>query len=90
VRCGTPGYVAPEIINIIDMKTRSEPICDVFSAGIIMHMVLLGRSVFTSNTYDKILVENRACDFKLEGGDYRNLDPQAMDLMVNMLKVNPK
>lgn len=22
VRCGTPGYVAPEVINIKDMKTK--------------------------------------------------------------------
>lgn len=42
VRCGTPGFVAPEVINIIDMKTRTDPVCDVFSAGVIMHMLLLG------------------------------------------------
>lgn len=65
VRCGTPGFVAPEVINIIDMSTKSDPICDVFSAGVILHMLLLGRSVFPAKTYDQILVENRKCDFKL-------------------------
>jgi len=90
VRCGTPGYVAPEVINIVDMKTKTDPICDVFSAGIIMHMLLLGRSVFNGKTYDKILVENRACDFKLEGADYAKLDVEAMDLLSRMLKVEPK
>jgi len=53
-------------------------------------MLLLGRSVFPGTTYEKILVENRACDFKLEGREYDKLDPQAMDLMVSMLKVDPK
>lgn len=52
IRCGTPGYVAPEVINIIDMKTRSEPICDIFSAGVIFHILMLGRSVFVGKTYD--------------------------------------
>ena len=33
VRCGTPGYVAPEIINIKDLKTRCNPISDIFSIG---------------------------------------------------------
>jgi calcium-dependent protein kinase len=46
VRCGTPGFVAPEIINIRDMNTKSEPISDVFSAGVIFHYLLFGVSVF--------------------------------------------
>ena len=46
VRCGTPGFVAPEIINIRDMRTKSEPISDVFSAGIIFHYLLMGSSIF--------------------------------------------
>ena len=46
VRCGTPGFVAPEIINIRDMSTKSQPISDVFSAGVIFHHLLFGCSVF--------------------------------------------
>lgn len=52
VRCGTPGFVAPEIINIRDMNTKSEPISDVFSAGIIFHHLLLGVSVFEGKKYN--------------------------------------
>ena len=46
VRCGTPGFVAPEIINIKDMTTKSNPISDVFSAGIIFHYLIFGFSIF--------------------------------------------
>ena len=51
VRCGTPGFVAPEIINIKNkqMEARSDPISDVFSAGLIFHYLLLGRSIFNGN-----------------------------------------
>ena len=32
-RCGTPGYVAPEIIVLSESK-HIEPKCDIFSAGL--------------------------------------------------------
>lgn len=52
VRCGTPGYVAPEVINIKDMKTKYESICDMFSLGLIFHILLLGVSAFPGRTYN--------------------------------------
>lgn len=41
VRCGTPGYVAPEIVNLKDLKARYSPICDLFSVGVIFHLLAL-------------------------------------------------
>lgn len=52
VRCGTPGYVAPEVINIKDMKIKYESICDIFSLGLIFHLLLTGKSVFKGKTYN--------------------------------------
>ena len=52
VRCGTPGYVAPEVINIKDMKTKYSPICDIFSLGLIFHLLLFGKSVFKGKNYN--------------------------------------
>lgn len=40
VRCGTPGYVAPEVVNIKDMNVKYEAICDVFSLGLIFYILL--------------------------------------------------
>lgn len=51
VRCGTPGYVAPEVINIKDMSTKYSPICDVYSLGLIFHTLLIGKSAFPGRTY---------------------------------------
>lgn len=73
VRCGTPGYVAPEIINIRDMSTKSEPISDVFSVGLIFYILLMGRSVFPGRTYNDVLTQNRACDFNLDQFIYKVL-----------------
>lgn len=52
VRCGTPGYVAPEIVNIKDMKAKCDPICDLFSVGVIFHILLTGKSPFPGKTYN--------------------------------------
>jgi len=65
VRCGTPGYVAPEVINIKDMKTKYDPICDIFSLGLIFHILLLGASAFPGKTYNEVLAQNRASNIPL-------------------------
>lgn len=50
-RCGTPGYVAPEIIGLNKCK-HTEPTCDVFSAGAIFHLLLTGKPLFEGTKYD--------------------------------------
>ena len=39
VRCGTPGYVAPEVVNIKDMNVTYDPVCDMFSLGLIFYLL---------------------------------------------------
>jgi serine/threonine protein kinase len=36
-KCGTPGYVAPEVINLTDMKHKYSNKCDLFSCGVILY-----------------------------------------------------
>lgn len=38
-RCGTPGFVAPEVINILDMKSTYSEVCDIYSIGAIFHLL---------------------------------------------------
>lgn len=38
-RCGTPGYVAPEVANLKDPKAKYSEICDLFSLGVILHLM---------------------------------------------------
>ncbi len=58
-RCGTPGFVAPEIINLKELNVKYSPVCDMYSLGIIFHILLLGKSPFDGKTYEKILEKNR-------------------------------
>lgn len=89
VRCGTPGFVAPEVINIKDMKTRYSLICDIFSLGLIFHLMVFGKSVFKGRTYNEVLAENRACNFKFTTVEYERADREIMDLLCKMLAINP-
>jgi calcium-dependent protein kinase len=89
VRCGTPGFVAPEIINIRDMSTKSEPISDVFSAGVIFHHLLFGTSIFEGKKYNDILSQNRACDFNFGHEIYAKLNNKTLDLLIRMLEKDP-
>jgi len=54
VRCGTPGYVAPEILNDKNYDCK----VDVYSAGIILYMILTGRIPFNGNSYKQIVYKN--------------------------------
>ena len=42
-RCGTPGFVAPEILLYKEGDKFYDSRCDVFSAGIILYVLLTGK-----------------------------------------------
>ena len=77
-RCGTPGYVAPEVLadKIYDIKVES------FSAGVIMFIVLTGTSPFKGKSYDEIVMKNYKCtiDFTTKDMD-KKLSAEAYSLL---------
>ena len=63
-RCGTPGYVPPEIIFFQkDRKINSK--CDVFSAGILFHILLTGRPLFRGETGEEVYQNNKNLNISL-------------------------
>lgn len=51
-RCGTMGYMAYEVIhNTVDKKKAYDCKCDMFSFGIIVHMMLLGYNPIKGKNY---------------------------------------
>lgn len=89
-RCGTPGYVAPEVINApSNANIHYSPKCDVFSVGVIFYIMLTQRSPFDGRSFKEILQKNKSCniDFnhpKLAG------NASARDLLIRMMDKNPE
>lgn len=67
------------------MTAKSDSISDVFSAGLILHYLLLGHSIFPGKKYNEILSQNRACDFDFSQSKYHSVNTQAFDLLKKML-----
>lgn len=44
-QCGTPGYIAPETLRN-DKNSPIDPVCDIFSLGIIFYNLLIGKAFF--------------------------------------------
>lgn len=64
-KCGTPGYVAPEIANLKDLTYKYDKICDMFSVGCIFYKLITSKDLFPGNDYHDILKLNRKCAINL-------------------------
>ena len=62
VRCGTPGYVAPEILNDQNYDCK----VDVYSTGIIFYIILTGLIPFNGSSYDEIVKKNMKAEIKFD------------------------
>ena len=58
--CGSPGYVAPEILKGEGSDTKS----DIFSIGVILYNLFTGRALFPGKGVEQVLQRNMRNDFK--------------------------
>lgn len=86
--CGSPQYVAPEVLSIGDGKTEYSPAVDMWSMGVILFILLSGYSPFDDDN-DAVLFE------KIKKGCYDDDDPiwegisaEAKDLVAKLLTVD--
>lgn len=71
------------------MKTKYSSICDIYSLGLIFHILLFGKSAFPGTTYNEVLSQNRTANIDLSGEDYKRQGQDALDLLTMMLKKKP-
>lgn len=84
-KSGSPGYMAPEILRGNTYSTK----VDVFSAGIIIFILLTGTSPFVANTTQKIIEKNLKCKISFEGNGSKSMSRQATSFIMEILTSEP-
>ena len=85
-KCGSPGYVAPELLQEKGYNCQA----DVFSAGVIFYIILTGRSLFKGDNPEEILEKNTKCQYSFNDSQWKQISPAAKDLVTELLKENPE
>mmetsp|Transcript_69454 Transcript_69454/g.110303 ORF Transcript_69454/g.110303 Transcript_69454/m.110303 type:complete len:300 (+) Transcript_69454:38-937(+) len=83
--CGTPHYVAPEVIAQVAYNYK----CDVWALGVILYVMLAGYQPFEGRSLQHIYgrISNARYDFKSARWD--NVSQDAKDLVNGLLTVEP-
>ncbi|GBG33515.1 SH3 domain-containing protein PJ696.02 [Hondaea fermentalgiana] len=84
-RCGTPGYVAPEILAC-KSGGRYPANVDIFSVGVLVCTLLCGREPFQRGTTQATMVANRNCELDLANED---MSRDAVDFLTKVLTRDP-
>lgn len=87
-RCGTPGFVAPEILTTRvngGYSNRS----DVFSAGVTLYVMLAGYEPFYGETDAELVEANREARADFPHADWHSVSVEGRDLIERMLVVDP-
>lgn len=83
--CGTPGYVAPEILK----KERYGTKVDMWSMGVIMFIMMGGYPPFYADTPRDLLRATKAGKFEFDEEYWGDISSGAKDLICSLLNTDP-
>ncbi len=78
-RCGTPGYIAPEILNLEWANKRYNKNVDMFSIGVVAYTLLCGYEPFADETVKQTIVKNSALHFGFDDISWSVISSEAKD-----------
>ena len=83
-RCGTPGFVAPEVLNDEEYDCS----IDVYSCGIILYLMLSGDIPFNGESQSEIVEQNIKGDVDFEILSQLKVSDWLIELLKKMLRKN--
>lgn len=90
--CGSPSYIAPEVISVGYYRTRKEPYdskCDIWSIGVVTYILLSGKMPFHGNSFREtfeLVVGNR---WSFSSDTWASVTPTAKDFIEACLTYDP-
>jgi serine/threonine protein kinase len=85
-RCGTPAFVAPEVL-VADC--RYDESCDMWSVGCLLYMLLGGYPPFQDKNHRGLFRKIRGADFCFHDAYWKNVSISAKQLISSLLTVDP-
>ncbi|XP_008052769.1 serine/threonine-protein kinase 33 [Carlito syrichta] len=83
--CGTPIYMAPEVINAHDYSQQ----CDIWSIGVIMYILLCGELPFLASSEEKLFELIRKGELHFENPVWDSISNCAKSVLKQLMKVDP-
>jgi calcium-dependent protein kinase len=88
-KCGTPGFIAPEVINMPKTDTADTcQNCDIFSVGMIFFFMLTGIIPYDGEDIYEIMKHNKEGDIDFGIKELKKFGPECLDLLQKMLELN--
>lgn len=84
-QCGTPGYVAPEILEGTPYDTQA----DMWSVGVILYILLGGYPPFMDANQRELFRKIRHADYEFHNEYWDAVSLEAKGLIASLLVVNP-
>lgn len=84
--CGTPGYVAPEIIT----NSKYDRAVDMWSLGVIIYILLCGYPPFYNSNQAQLFQQIRNGQFEYDDPYWTDISQSAKDMISGLLTVDPK
>ena len=83
--CGTPGYVAPEILK----EEKYGKACDYWSVGIVVFVLLSGTSPFYEEDNFLLFESIKKCKWDFESDTWDSVSAEAKDFVSKILVADP-
>ena len=90
--CGTPDYVAPEVLTWYDDDENGTPYgkgSDLWSLGVLLYVILSGCSPFCAEEEEALLKQVASAKFEFYENEWANISDDAKSLICRLLVVDP-
>eukprot|EP00742_Colponemidia_sp_Colp-10_P010298 GILJ01011304.1.p1 GENE.GILJ01011304.1~~GILJ01011304.1.p1 ORF type:complete len:1030 (+),score=135.01 GILJ01011304.1:184-3273(+) len=89
-RCGTPGYVAPEVLRPLNAGGYGINV-DMFSLGVVCYLLICGYEPFQSHTGNEreVLALNRNVQYCFHPSEWREISAECKEFIASLLKKDP-